>query len=128
MGEALFFWPSLLFLAPLVYKFYAAVNPVIGYASIVKDPSWRGHDLLPLTQAVIFVLLYGIVRFVIRIKSQYNSTYGTRDVNYVLAGMGRMGLAAAAVFAVLLLLNYLGLSWLTTWIAVIIRYLVNAIL
>ena len=61
-------------------------------------------------------------------KSQYNSTYGTRDVNYVLAGMGRMGLAAAAVFAVLLLLNYLGLSWLTTWIAVIIRYLVNAIL
>ena len=128
LGEALFFWPSLLFLAPLVYKFYAAVNPVIGYASIVKDPSWRGHDLLPLTQAVIFVLLYGIVRFVIRIKSQYNSTYGTRDVNYVLAGMGRMGLAAAAVFAVLLLLNYLGLSWLTTWIAVIIRYLVNAIL
>ncbi|MBO4819912.1 MAG: hypothetical protein J5548_00390 [Prevotella sp.] len=128
LGENLFFWPSLLFLAPLVYKFYAVVNPVIGYASIVKDPSWRGHDLLPITQAVIFVVLYGFVAFVIRIMSKYNSTYGSRDVNYVLAGMGRMVLAAVGAFAVLVLLNYLGLSWLTTWIAVIINHLLKAII
>ena len=128
LGENLFFWLSLLVLTPLVYKFYAAVNPVIGYASIVKDPSWRGHDLLPLTQAVIFVILYGFVAIVIRMVSKYDSTYGSRDINYVLAGMRRMALAAAGVLAAMLLLNYLGLSWLTTWIAVIIRYLVKAIL
>ena len=127
LGEDFFFWPSLLILAPLVYKFYAVVNPVISYASIVKDPSWRGHGLLPITQAVIFVLLYGFVHFVIRIMSKYNSTYGSRDTNYVLAGMGRSLLAAVAVFAVLLLLNYLGFSWLTTWIAIIINYLLKAI-
>ena len=128
LGEHLFFWPSLLFLAPLVYKFYAVVNPVVGYASIVKDPSWRGHDLLPITQAVIFVVLYGIVAFIIHIMSKNNSTYGSRDINYVLVGMGRMVLAAVGVFAVLLLLNYLGLSWLTTWIAILVDHLLKAIL
>lgn len=126
-GENVFFWLSLLFLTPLVYKFYAVVNPVISYASIVKDPSWRGHGLLPVTQAVIFVLLYGLAAFAIRSISKYDSTYGSRDINYVLAGMGRMVLVAAGVFAVLLILNYLGLSWLTTWIAIIINYLLKAI-
>ena len=112
----------------MVYKFYAVVNPVVGYASIVKDPSWRGHDLLPITQAVIFVVLYCIVAFIIHIMSKNNSTYGSRDINYVLVGMGRMVLAVVGVFAVLLLLNYLGLSWLTTWIAVLVDHLLKAIL
>lgn len=124
LGEDLFFWPSLLLLTPLVYKFYAVINPVLDYVSVVNDQSWKCYKLLPLTQTVIFVVLYCMARNIIRQESKYQSTYGSHGIVYILVGVGRMLLVATVVFAGLLLLNYLGLCWLTTWVVFIALYVV----
>lgn len=125
LGEDLFFWLSLLFLTPLVYKFYAVINPVLDYASVVNDPSWKGYAILPLTQVILFIFFYSKARSFVRHRSKYKSTYGSHGVSYIIVGMVRMLLAAVAAFGGLLLLNYLGLSWLTTWAALIVAFLVG---
>ena len=115
LGTNLMFWLIALFVTPFLYNFYDSLNPVLRYAHFTNDPLWAPYNWLPAIQCVIFLLLLLIAKIII------NGTDHGRDrhvsvFGFVLSGMGLYLLVAVVILAVLLGLNYLGVSIVTTWV------------
>ncbi|MBR5724382.1 MAG: hypothetical protein IKX62_03275 [Bacteroidales bacterium] len=114
LGTDLMFWLIALFVTPFLYNFYDSLNPVLRYAHFTNDPAWAPYSWLPAVQCVIFLILLLLARIVLNVtnhgKDRHVSVFG-----FILAGMGVYLLISLVILAVLLGLNYLGVSIVTTW-------------
>lgn len=128
-GIHLMFWTLALSVTPFLFEFYSKINPVLPFAVKTNDPDWNMYNALPITQCVIFLFALWFVRMKLLRKDYSSLRYGT-VWGFLGAGMLKLLLPALGVLAGLLLLNYLGLSLLTTdilwiiiiaWIVILIR-------
>ena len=115
LGTDLMFWLIALFVTPFLYNFYDSLNPVLRYAYFTNDPLWTPYNWLPAIQCLIFLVLLWVAKVVLNgvdhSKDRHVSVFG-----FVLTGMGLYLLVAVGILAVLLGLNYLGVSIVTTWV------------
>ena len=114
LGNDLMFWLIALFGTPFLYNFYSELNPVMRYAFFTNDPSWPPNGWVPAMQCILFLILLWIAKFMIKQDDHSKARHAT-VFGYVLSGLGRYLLIAAAILAVLMGLNYLGLSVITSW-------------
>lgn len=124
-GASLAFWLVLLFLSPFVFNFYYKLNPVAPWAIVANNPHWNFYNMLPFCQTLIFLGAALILRLLVSrdSKKDYSSIW-----TYFAKGFFSYLLAALACLAVLLLVNYLGVSVITTFIlGLIIMIVVIAI-
>lgn len=115
LGTNLMFWLIALFVTPFLYNFYDRLNPVLRYAHFTNDPLWAPYNWLPAIQCVIFLGLLLLAKILMNevdhSEDRHASVFG-----FVLAGMGLYLLVAVGILAVMLGLNYLGVSIVTTWV------------
>ena len=127
LGTDLMFWTIALFVTPFLYNFYNELNPVIRFAHFTNDPLWRPYAFLPAIQCVLFLVLLLLVKLVMNTtdhsRRKHLSVFG-----FVLSGMGQYLLFAIIVLAIVLGLNYLGVSMLTTWAGFLVWRIIRLIL
>ncbi|MCR5519467.1 MAG: hypothetical protein K6F21_03965 [Bacteroidales bacterium] len=119
MGNDLMFWLIALVGTPFLFNFYSELNPVLRYAHFLNDPNWAPYGWVPVVQCILFLVLLWIAKVVIDFGEHSKERHAT-VFGYVLSGMGLYLLIAVGILAVMLGLNYLGLSVLTTgafWLA-----------
>ena len=114
LGNDLMFWLIALFGTPFLYNYYSDLNPVMRYAFFTNDPSWPPYGWVPAMQCILFLLLLWIAKFTIKQDDHSKARHAT-VFGYVLSGLGRFLLIAIAILVVLMGLNYLGLSVITSW-------------
>ena len=119
LGNDLMFWLIALVGTPFLYNFYDVLNPVAKFAFVVNDVNWRPYGWIPFTQCVLFLGLLWLAKYFINESDHSKSRHAT-VFGYVFTGMGLYLLIAVVLLAVLLGLNYLGLSAITSgifWLA-----------
>jgi len=113
LGNDLMFWLIALLGTPFLYNFYSELNPVMRYAHFVNDPAWKPYGWVPAVQCIVFLVLLFLAKWMINVsehsKARHRTVFG-----FVLSGMGLYLLIAVGILAVLLGLNYLGLSVITS--------------
>ena len=104
---------------PFLFNFYSELNPVLRYAHFINDPAWKPYGWVPAVQCILFLVLLFAAKRIVNIndhsKARHKTVFG-----YVFTGMGLYLLVAIGILAVLLGLNYLGLSAITSgafWLA-----------
>ena len=119
MGNDLMFWLIALLGTPFLFNFYSELNPVLRYAHFINDPAWKPYGWVPAVQCILFLVLLFAAKRIVNIndhsKARHKTVFG-----YVFTGMGLYLLVAIGILAVLLGLNYLGLSAITSgafWLA-----------
>ena len=134
LGLKIMFWIVALFATPFVFQYYDAFNPVLPYAKFVNSPDWFCYDILPVAQCILFLLLLRFSRF-ISSEEDYSKLDYNHALMYVGLGVGKIMLAAVVIFIVLAVVNYLGLSivtsiamWLIWWVVKIVFYIVAIII
>lgn len=127
LGTDLMFWLIALFVTPFLYNFYDSLNPVLRYAHFTNDPLWGPYNWVPAIQCVIFLLLLLIAKIglngINHGRDRHVSVFG-----FILSGMGLYLIAAVVILAVVLGLNYLGLSIVTTWVGYAIWRVIRFVL
>jgi len=113
LGNDLMFWLIALVATPFLFNFYSDLNPVLRYAHFVNDPNWAPYGWVPVVQCILFLLLLWFVKIWINSSDHSKERHAT-VFGYVLSGMGIYILASVLILAVLLGLNYLGLSIFTS--------------
>lgn len=104
-GLALAFWVLAFAFSPILLTFYAELNPVASYAACINRPGFWGYASMPAIQAGIFLILTRLLgTLVIRRGAKKG----------FLAGVLVCLLSGAASLVVLVGLNFLGLSIVTT--------------
>ena len=125
-GVDIVFWMLALFFTPVLFNFYSNINPVAKWAILSNNPTWSGYKLVAITQCAVFLLAIFILKLALgerdRSGHRFHSIWG-----YVLAGMGKYLGLSIVILAVLLALNYFGVSILTTIIAIIIGFILKVI-
>lgn len=111
------FWAALLLLSPLIYLFYLKFNPVASWAIVTNNPHWLFTPYVPLTQTLLFVALAILVRHVLQdfLEPPRKRHYPGR-VFYFAKGYLLYLLFLLVGTALLMGLNYLGLSMVTTFL------------
>ena len=119
MGNDLMFWLIALVGTPFIFNFYAELNPVMRYVHFLNDPAWGPYGWVAFTQCVLFLILLWVAKWYINesdhSKARHHTVFG-----FVFTGMGLYLAIAVGILAVMLGLNYLGLSVLTSgafWLA-----------
>ena len=115
LGTNLMFWLIALFVTPFLYNFYDRLNPVLRYAHFTNDPLWAPYNWLPAIQCVIFLGLLLLAKILMN-EVDHSDDRHASVFGFVLAGMGLYLLVAVGILAVMLGLNYLGVSIVTTWV------------
>jgi len=115
MGNDLMFWIIALVGTPFLFNFYSELNPVLRYAHFVNDPNWAPYNYLPVVQCIIYLILLWIAKSMFNVSDHSKSRHLT-VFGYVISGMGLYLLVAVVLLAVLLGLNYVGLSIFTSGI------------
>ena len=114
LGTDLMFWLIALFVTPFLYNFYSDLNPVARYVFFTNDPTWPPYAWLPAMQCILYLGLLWFVKVMLNetdhSKQRHRTVFG-----YVLSGIGLYLLIAVGILAVMMGLNYLGLSVLTSW-------------
>ncbi len=134
LGLKIMFWLVTLFATPFVFQYYDAINPVLPYAKFVNNPDWFGYGYLPVAQCLIFIYALIATR-----AGSGDTDYSKLDYShafvYFARGMGETLLYALLIFALLALVNYLGLGiitsigmWCLWWIIKIVFYVVIIII
>ena len=120
-GVSTAFWFFFVVVTPVIYNFYLKLNPVMSWAILANNPKWRFYGLLPLVQVLIFIGAMLIFRacFSGRSKSIGEKSYDSIWL-YFAKGFGEFFLACLAALAGLVLINFLGISILTTFVIGII--------
>lgn len=113
LGNDLMFWLIALLGTPFLFNFYSELNPVMRYAHFVNDPAWKGFGWVPAVQCIVFLVLLWFAKSMINVSDHSKARHVT-VFGYVFSGMGLYLLIAVGILAVLLGLNYLGLSALTS--------------
>ena len=119
LGNDLMFWLIALLGTPFIFNFYHEINPVLRYAHFVNDPNWGPSVWVPIVQCALFLGLLWFVKWYIN-ESDHSKARHLTVFGFVFTGMGLYLLIAVGVLAVMLGLNYLGLSILTAgvvWLA-----------
>lgn len=119
MGNDLMFWLIALVGTPFLFNFYSELNPVLRYVHFLNDPAWGPYGWVAFTQCVLFLGLLWGAKFMIN-ESDHSKARHLTVFGFVLTGMGLYLLIAVGILAVLLGLNYIGLSVLTSgafWLA-----------
>ena len=115
LGNDLMFWLIALLGTPFLYNFYSELNPVMRYVHFVNDPAWAPYGWVPAVQCILFLGLLWGAKWIVNIndhsKARHRTVFG-----FVFTGMGLYLLIAVGLLAVLLGLNYLGLSVITSGI------------
>lgn len=114
-GTSLAFWLMVLFFSPVLYNFYYQLNPVALWAIVTNNPGWRFFNFVPLCQTLIFLLVAIALRFMLAEKSDNSAKYSS-IWQYFAKGFFTYLLACLVAVAILIFVNYLGLSILTTFI------------
>lgn len=127
-GTSVAFWFVILFISPVVFNFYMKLNPVASWAVVTNNPSWRFFGFVPLCQTILFLLFAIILRISFISNSKDNGRNYSSIWTYFAKGFFLYLLASLAGLAVLLLLNYIGLSILTTFILGVIVIIVAFII
>ncbi len=112
-GIDLAFWLVVLFTTPVLFNFYKTLNPVIGYAYIANLPDWKPAEILPMVQCVIFIGALWYIRKIMKLHDHSSHRFKT-VFGFLFSGIGVFLLYAIAVLAVMLVLNYFGLSIITS--------------
>lgn len=128
-GVSVGFWLTILFLSPVLFNFYSKFNPVAPWAIVTNNPNWRFLNFLPLCQTLIFLGIAVVLRFIFSsiASDGARKNYSSIWIYFAKGFVGYM-LAAVASMAVLVLLNYLGLSILTTFILGLILIVVIGVI
>ena len=121
-GTGVAFWLVALFVSPFIFNFYHKLNPVAPWAIVTNNPDWTFTKMVPITQTLIFLFLAVILRFylsTITSSKDYSSIW-----IYFARGFFGYLLAALGLLAAFLLINYLGLSILTSFVLGIVLYII----
>ena len=116
-GVGTAFWLFFVFVTPALFNFYMKLNPVMSWAIVTNNPNWRMYNMLPLVQTLIFIGAMVIIRLLFgeRARTVSGNSYSSVWI-YYLQGLGEYSAACLVALAALLLVNYLGISVLTTFI------------
>lgn len=112
-GNDLMFWLIALAGTPFLFNFYNELNPVLRYAHFLNDPKWAPYGWVAVAQCILFLGLLWGAKYLINERDHSKARHLT-VFGFVLTGMGLYLLIAVGILAVLLGLNYLGLSVLTS--------------
>ena len=115
-GVSLAFWFVVLAISPIVFNFYSKLNPVAPWAIVTNNPNWKFTDFVPVCQTFIFLVMAVAMRFVCRPDSRSGNRNYSSIWTYFIKGFFSYLLASLACLVSLLLVNYLGLSIVTTFI------------
>lgn len=109
------FWTTLLLLSPVVYWFYAKLNPVASWAVLTNNPHWIFTPYVPISQTLVFVTLAIGIRIFLMDRStpSLRPSYPNRWIFYS-KGIFLYLLCIVGILIVMAGLNYLGLSIVTT--------------
>ena len=113
LGNDLMFWLIALLVTPFIYNFYSELNPVLRYAHFLNDPNWAPYNWVPAVQCILFLALLWFAKFTVNTDDHSQERHAT-VFGFVFKGMALYLLIAAIILVVMLGLNYLGLSAVTT--------------
>ncbi|MBP5567552.1 MAG: hypothetical protein J6X57_08740 [Bacteroidales bacterium] len=113
LGNDLMFWLIALVGTPFIYNFYSELNPVLRYAHFINDPNWAPFKWVPAVQCILFLGLLWFAKFAVNEDDHSQERHAT-VFGYVFKGMALYVLIATIILVVMLGLNYLGLSAITT--------------
>ena len=126
-GVDIVFWCLALFFTPVLFKFYADINPVAEWAIKSNNTTWGAYNMLPVTQCVLFLIVLFVIRIFAAKRERKNRSY--RSIwTYILSGMGKYLLFSAIALAVLVGLNYCGLSIVTSGILTLILKIIALVI
>lgn len=116
-GVSTAFWFFVVVVTPIVYNFYSKLNPVAPWAIVSNNPGWRFYGLLPLVQTLLFLGLLLAARIMLYDRSSTASRKSHSSIwVYFAGGFGGFFLAGLVALAVLVAVNYFGLSIITSFI------------
>ncbi|MCF0174159.1 MAG: hypothetical protein HUJ95_02355, partial [Bacteroidales bacterium] len=121
-GTGVAFWLVALFVSPFVFNFYQKLNPVAPWAIVTNNPNWAFAQMVPIIQTLLFLFFALILRIylsTITTSKDYSSIW-----IYFARGFFGFLLSALGLLAGLFVVNYLGVSILTTFIFGIILYII----
>lgn len=116
-GVSAAFWFYVVLVTPVFFNFYSKLNPVMSWAIRTNNPGWKFYGLLAFVQTLILLGALVVLRFNFIGKSkdaidrQYSSVW-----LYFAEGFGLFFVSSLALTVALMLLNYLGVSLLTTFV------------
>lgn len=116
-GVSAAFWLSAIVLSPILYNFYDKLNPVAPWAIVTNNPKWSNMGLVPISQTLMFLAAILIVRASFMNVSEKARTKRHDSIwSYFSRGFFGYFAACIGVLAVLIALNYFGLSIVTTFV------------
>ena len=127
-GVSSAFWLIVFAFTPVIFNFYDKLNPVASWAIVTNNPKWGFFGMVPFCQTLIYLVIVLIIRAAFAGVSegahikQHSSVW-----IYFAKGFGAFLLSSLGAFVALAILNYLGLSIITTFvlgIAIVVTVLV----
>lgn len=123
-GVSLAFWLVILFVSPVIYNFYAQLNPVGPWAIVTNNPAWKFFNMVPFCQTILYLLAVLLIRFPVTGYLAEKSSDHSSNWTYFLEGFGQFLLVAFLMTLVFLFVNYMGLSIITTFIMGVILIII----
>ena len=116
-GVSTAFWLYVVLVSPVFFNFYNKLNPVMSWAIRTNNPGWKFYGLLALVQTLILLGSLVLLRiwFIGKSKDAIDRQYPSVWL-YFAEGFGLFLVSGLAAVAALLLLNFLGVSLLTTFV------------
>lgn len=116
-GMSTAFWFYFVLVTPVLFNFYSKLNPVMSWAIVTNNPKWRLYGMLPLVQTLIFIGAMLLIRLLFneRAGTVCKKTYSSVWLYYA-QGFGEFFAACLGALLALLLINFLGVSVLTTFV------------
>ena len=116
-GVSTAFWFTVVAITPFVFNFYDKLNPVAPWAIVTNNPNWGFFGMVPLCQTLIYLAIVLCIRaaFVGVSEGAHIKQHSSVWI-YFAKGFGLFMLSVLGAFVALALLNYLGLSIVTTFV------------